>query len=91
MERFHLKELSKFCDSNSILVIGKQGIYRLQCPFQVECVRDVADYLAGMVFLVDFIKMNKEFRLIYIIEGKAYFHYQFAIMDKPTYTNTTFS
>jgi hypothetical protein len=91
MERHDLKELSKFCDSDSILVVGKKGIYRLQCPFQVECIKDVADYLAGMVFLVDAVKMNAQCRLIYQIEGKQYYHFLFAIMDKPTYTKTTFN
>lgn len=78
-----------YCGSNSILVVNNIGIYRLFCPFKATCIIQVESYVIGQVITVLAVKMSHDFKLIYLIQGKAYYHYYFMITSKPNTIQTT--
>jgi hypothetical protein len=86
-----LKEIGRVCSNNSILVASKDGIYRLFCPFKAICVKEVAIYSIGQEITVIEVKMDFSYKLVYIIQGKAYFHHYFKIISKPTAIQTPFN
>jgi hypothetical protein len=91
MEKNKLIELSRICSNNSILVANKTGIYRLFCPFKVSCIRAVGLYSIGQEITVIQVKMDKQFKLVYIIQDKGYYHHYFMILSIPTCSHTSFN
>lgn len=83
MEKNTFQELSKLCSANSILVINSTGIYRLFTPFKATCIIEVGIHVIGQEVTVIAVKMSPEYKLIYIIQNKAYFHHYFVIISKP--------
>lgn len=91
MKQDQVNEIGMMCGSNSILVISKQGIFRLFCPFKATCVISVESYSIGQVVTVVAVKMSPDYKLIYIIKGKGYYHSKFVIISKPESIQTTFN
>ena len=91
MDKNNLKELSKICSPNSILVLNDKGIYRLFTPFKATCIIEVGIYVIGQEVTIIAVKMSQDFKLIYIIRDKGYFHHYFVInsrlRDTPIGTN----
>lgn len=83
MDKNNLKELSKICSPNSILVLNNKGIYRLFVPFKATCIIEVGIHTIGQEVTIIAVKMSQDFKLIYIIQGKGYFHHYFVINSKP--------
>jgi hypothetical protein len=67
--------------TNSLLIINKTGLKRLQCPFNAICILMIDIYLVGDQVSVIAVKTASNQRLVYIIQGKAYFHHYFVIAD----------
>ena len=76
-------ELNRTLSPNSLLVINENGIYRLFCPFKAVCIKEVELYSIGQEITVIAVKMSIDFRLVYIIAGKGYYHYYFMIIHIP--------
>ena len=91
MDKNNLKELSKVCSNNSILVINNFGIYRVFCPFKAVCIQEVQSYTIGQEITVIAVKMSNDYKLVYIIQNKGYYHHYFMIISKPSATLTTFN
>ena len=90
MEKNTLTEINRVCSNNSLLVTDKYGIYRLFCPFKAICVQKVEKYSIGQEITVIAVKMDNNFKIVYIIHNKAYYHHYFMIVHRPdpiTYTN----
>jgi hypothetical protein len=66
-------------------------IYRLFCPFKATCILEVESYVVGQEITVIAVKMSPEFKLVYIIQNKAFYHHYFMIISKPTIIQTTFN
>ena len=65
-----------YCSYNSVLVVNKSGLLKqLFTPFQVF----VMKANAKQVFIVDEVNTTKEDKLIYLINGKYYYHSNFVI------------
>ena len=77
--------------TNSILVICKEGIFRLYCPFKATCIVAVESYTIGQVVTVISVKMSPDYKLVYIIQGKGFYHSSFMITSKPDHIQTTFN
>lgn len=90
MKNSKLIELSRICSNNSILVAGEKGIYRLFCPFKATCIQSVEIYVIGEEVTVFQVKMDKNYRLVYIIQNKGYYHHYFIITSLSTSSLTTF-
>lgn len=91
MNKNSMKEIGMLCGKDSILVICKQGIYRLFCPFEATCVIDVESYSIGDVVTVIAVKMSQDYKLVYIIQDKGYFHSSFVIISTPNAISTGFN
>lgn len=91
MDKNKFQELSKICSNNSILVINHIGIFRLFTPFEVICITKVESLVIGQYVTVISVKMSPDYKLVYIIQNKAFYHHYFTIASKPVATQTGFN
>ena len=76
-----IKQIYKYVDSGSILVIDNEGhIKRIYCPFKVKCIMDIDMYEEGDILIVTAVKLARNLLLVYIIGGRGYFYYSFVII-----------
>ena len=75
-----IKEIYKFCDDDSILVIDERGeIRRIYCPFAAMCIIDVDVYTKGEYVVVSKVRIATNLLLVFIINNKGYYYYFFRI------------
>lgn len=68
----------KFCNNNSVLIINPNGkLKQLFTPFKVIVIDE--NMTKRQVYIVDEVLSTKEDKLVYIINGKPYYHHQFYI------------
>jgi len=76
-----LKELLRWVNSDSILVIDKKGLLRrIYCPFRAICLLDFPDIKHGEKVTVDAVKLTVEIKEVFIIKGIAYYIIFFKII-----------
>ena len=76
-----LKELLKWVNSDSILVIDKKGLLRrIYCPFKAICLMDFPAITKGEKVSVDAVKLTVEIKEVFIIRGVAYYIIYFKIL-----------
>jgi hypothetical protein len=64
-----------------IILVGPKGTRaRLYCPFTVVCIYPVGTIAALTSVVVSAIRTTEDRRLLYIIQGKAYYHSNFRIL-----------
>ena len=77
-----IEEIFKYVSSDSILVIDEKGqLKRLYCPFMVKVIRDVHSLRKGQIKAVIAVKVAPNIIDVYVIESKAYYHYNFRIVS----------
>lgn len=77
----YIEEIFKICRTDSILIINKKGQFeRINCPFLVRVIISVPPLNAGDVESVTEIKISMELIDVYIIKGRAYYHFNFRII-----------
>ncbi|HNX67813.1 MAG TPA: hypothetical protein PKH02_13085 [Bacteroidales bacterium] len=77
----YLEEILTLCGTDGIMVIDKTGqIKRLQCPFYVVAVTNIGELSEGLICLVFAVKLDFNLIDVYIIEDKAYYHYNFRLV-----------
>ncbi len=52
----------------------------LFCPFEVKVKYDVGDLKKNQIVLVDEVKVTRELKTVYVINGKPYFFHHFNIL-----------
>ncbi len=62
------------------MVIGKNGLKRIFCPFRVMCVESIHLWFQGDVLFVTAVKLSKELKLVYKIGDFYYIHNFFVIL-----------
>ena len=78
----YIQEIFKYVKPDSILIINTQGhLERLWCPFKVLVIVDVHPLLKGQEKAVIAVKVSDNLIDVYIIEDKAFYHYNFRILD----------
>jgi hypothetical protein len=76
-----LKELLKWVNSDSILVIDKKGLLRrIYCPFKAICLVDFPEIKHGERVNVDAVKLTVEIKEVFVIRGVAYYIIYFKIL-----------
>ena len=76
----YIKEIFKYVKIDSILIISAQGhLERLWCPFKVLVIVDVHPLKKGQEKAVIAVKVADNLVDVYIIEKKAFYHYNFKI------------
>ena len=81
----YIKELFKYVKTDSILIINVQGhLERLWCPFNVLVIVDVHPLKKGQEKSVTAVKLAENLVDVYVIEGKAFYYYNFRIINPIT-------
>jgi hypothetical protein len=83
--------INKLCSNNSLLVINNKGIYRLFCPFKATCIQSVEMHSIGQEVTVFQVKMDQNYKIIYVIGNKGYYHHYFMIINEASTLQTSFS
>jgi len=80
--RQYILELFAIVGTDSILIIDRKGhLKRIRCPFTVVCKIETANLVFGDPYLVSAVKMTLRLEDVFIINGRAYFIWYFAIID----------
>ena len=80
--RAYIKKIFKYVKTDSILIINAQGhLERLWCPFKVLVTVDVHPLKKGQEKPVIAVKIADNLVDVYIIESKAFYHYNFIIIS----------
>jgi len=80
--RQYILDLFSIVSTDSILIITPTGhLKRLNCPFYVVCRVDVSLLKKGQEYAVNAVKMTLKLEDVFIIKGKAYLVWYFAIVD----------
>ena len=78
----YIQEIFKYCKTDSILVIDQNGhLRRLRCPFFVLVIVDVPPLKKGQEKAVVAVKLAENLVDVYIIGEKAFYHYNFKILN----------
>jgi hypothetical protein len=80
MSQQELHEINKYCSPASLLVITKKGeLFRLYCPFQAIVIHPIASLEVGKIVFVTQVKIDVKLLLVYVVENKGYYYYNFSI------------
>ena len=80
--RKFILDLFSIVSTDSILIIGRTGeLKRLRCPFTVVCKVETPHLEFGEPYAVSAVKMTLRLEHVFIIQGRAYFIWYFAIVD----------
>jgi hypothetical protein len=82
-KRKYIEEVFKYCKIDSILVINKSGhLQRYDCPFSVVVISDVGELYKGLICLVSAVKIDISLIDVYIIHDKAYYFFNFRVLER---------
>ena len=77
----YIKDIFRYCKADSILIINAVGhLERLWCPFKVLVIVDVHPLKKGQEKAVIAVKVADNLVDVYIIDEKAFYHYNFIII-----------
>ena len=77
----YIKDIFRYCKTDSVLIISAEGyLERLCCPFKVLVIVGVHPLKKGQEKAVIAVKVAGNLIDVYIIEEKAFYHYNFKIM-----------
>lgn len=77
----YIRELLKWVEEDSIMVIDKKGhLRRIYCPFKAICLVKFPDINKGEKVAVMAVKLTMSVKEVYIIRGRAYFIIYFRIL-----------
>ena len=76
----YIKNIFKYCRTDSILIINAEGhLERLWCPFKVLVIVDAYPLKKGQEKAVIAVKVADNLIDVYVIEGKAFYYFNFHI------------
>jgi len=76
-----LADLLKYSNSKELFIVTYNNLLKLLfCPFRVSVMHHVGSLEKGQKVWVDEVKVTSDLKTVYIIKGKAYFHYHFDIL-----------
>jgi hypothetical protein len=79
MMDYEHSQIARFVDSNSLLVMTKERIVRLFCPFVVEVILETKGLHIGEQLSVSKVLLSEKHKLVYLIKGKPYYFALFQI------------
>ena len=83
MSNKHLIELLKYCSPHIIYVVnGHNRIIKLHTPFKLKVLQDIGDLHKNQTVSCEELKITKEGRIVFLINGKNYHTYYFDILTK---------
>jgi hypothetical protein len=79
----YIEEVYELCGVDSVLIISVKGqLERVSCPFIVIPVRSFGELEKGLKYAVSAVKLSQELIDVYIIKNKAYYHFNFRLLDR---------
>ena len=88
----YIKDIFEHVGHDSVLIISHIGhLERLYCPFYVRVIIDVHLLKKGSVKAVKAVKMSIDLIDVYVIESKAYNHFNFIIIGKVNINQETYN
>ena len=80
--RKYIEEIFKYCRTDSLMVINERDhLEEILCPFPVEVIQSVGELRKGSICIVSEIKMDLHLLDVYIIRNKAYYYYNFKLVE----------
>ncbi len=80
-EKKYIEDIFKYCKTGSRLVINSEGhLERVGCPFMVLVIQDVFPLIQGDKKAVNAVKIGPKLVDVYIIEEKAFYHFNFILI-----------
>ena len=77
----YIKDLFRYCKTDSVLIISAEGhLERLWCPFKVSVIVGVRPLKKGQEKAVIAVKVAENLVDVYVIEEKAFYHYNFKLL-----------
>jgi hypothetical protein len=81
MSQEEFQEIEKHCTPKSMLVVIESGeLIRLTCPFCVIVIREVDCLVLHSKVTVNEVRIDRFLVLVYIINRKGYYYYNFSIL-----------
>lgn len=78
-----IDEINHYCSPDSLLIVDSHGmLVRIHCPFRVIVNQSVGDLHTGQLVSVMAVKMSLDLKLVYVIDGTAYYHHYFRILGR---------
>ena len=71
-----------FNEIKGCLFVGKHGLFKMFCDFEVICIQDVQHLRQGDKVLVSAVKSAQNGAIVYEIEGEYYYHYYFVLLNR---------
>ena len=81
MNERQLSELLKYSSPNELYIVTWNNLLKLLfTPFKVLVIDDIALLTKGTVEWVEEVKITKDLKTVYIIQGRAYYYHHFEIL-----------
>lgn len=81
MNERQLSELLQYSSPNELYIITWNNLLKLLfTPFKVLVIEDIASLSKGEVVWVEQVKITRELKTVYIIQGRAYYYHHFEIL-----------
>lgn len=81
MNERQLSEILKYCSPNELYIVTWNNLLKLLfTPFKVFVLDDLEELVKGQVVWVEQVKITRELKTVYIIQGRAYYYHHFEIL-----------
>lgn len=81
MNRKLLAEILKYSNPRVLYVVTWSNLLKvLFCPFKVKVIQDVGGFKLNQVLFVEEVKVTKDLRTVYVINGAYYYYNYFDII-----------
>lgn len=68
-----------FNEINGCLFLGKHGLFKMFCVFEILCIQDINQIKQGDWVKVTAVKSTNDGAIVYEIEGEYYYYYYFVL------------
>jgi hypothetical protein len=75
-----LDDIRRLCDPYSLLVISKNRLIRIKCPFRVRTLANSAAWKEDEEFYVDKVMVTPDLLMIFIIDGNGFPSFLFRLV-----------
>ncbi len=65
---------------NGCLFVGRIGLFKMYCEFEVMCINSVREIQQGDIVSVSSVKSTEEGHIVFEINSQYYFHHHFVLL-----------
>jgi len=83
MNNKDLADLLKYSNPKELWIVTWNNLLKiLICPFKVIVLNDIGTLKKGQLVWVDEVKLTRELKTVYMINGKGYYYSHFNILEQ---------